>query len=265
VKSVPLFAAAIAAIVLTFPWPAPAPIPTISEFEAGLLIVFYAFVGFEGAVIPAGETKNPASVLPRAILITIAVTTLLYFVVQLAFVSALPGGATDDKAPLIDLGTWLAGPTGAAILTLAAIASLAGGLHGIMTSAPRVTYALGALGDLPRWFGRVQSKLETPANSILFFALFTAALAVSGSFVWLAVVSTLARMIVYIVTIAALPRAPGDRQMGSKHWLLGGLGILVCLWAAAQADSKAWLTLGALSVIGLLLYAIAARPRSTAD
>ncbi len=256
-KSAPLFVAAIAAIALTFPWPAPAPTPTLTQFEAGLLIVFYAFVGFENAVIPAGETKNPSNVLPRAILVTIAVTTLLYFVVQLAFVSALPGGAADEKAPLIDLGWWLAGSVGAATLTLAAVASLAGSLHGIMTSTPRVTYALGLRGDIPAWFARVQPKFETPANSIVFFAFFSGALAVSGSFVWLAVVSTLARMFVYAVTIAALRRAPGRRDLGPIHYVVGALGILVCVWAAAQADAKAWITLVALAAAGLLLYAIA--------
>ena len=254
-KSVPLFAAAIAAIALTFPWPTPGPVPTLTEFEAGLLIVFYAFVGFESAVIPAGETENPSKNLPRAILITIGVTTLLYFLVQLAFVSALPNGGTDEKAPLIDLGSWLAGPVGAATLTLAAVASLAGSLHGIMTSTPRVTYALGLRGDVPAWFARVQPKFETPANSIIFFALFAGALAVSGSFVWLAVISTLARMIVYSITIAALPRAPGRRQLGAAHYIVGALGVLVCVWAASQADAKAWMTLGALAGAGLLLFA----------
>jgi amino acid transporter len=262
-KSIPLFAAAIAAIALTFPWPAPSAAPTLTEFEAGLLIVFYAFVGFESAVIPAGETKDPSKNLPRAILITIGVTTLLYFLVQLAFVSALPAGGTDEKAPLIDLGSWLAGPLGAAILTLAAVASLAGSLHGIMTSTPRVTYALGARGDVPAWFARVQPKFETPANSIIFFALFAGALAVSGSFVWLAVISTLARMIVYSVTIAALPRAPGRRHLGPVHYIVGALGILVCVWAAAQADAKAWMTLGALAAGGLLLFAVARLGRLT--
>lgn len=256
-KAVPLFIAAIAVIAITFPWPAPEPVPTVTEFEAGLLIVLYAFVGFEQAVVPAGETRNPASVLPRAIFITIGVTTLLYFLVQLAFVSALPGGATDDKAPLIDLGAWLAGPFGAAALTLTAMASLGGSLHGIMTSTPRVSYALASRRDLPAWFGRVHPRFETPANSILFFAIVAAALAISGSFVWLAVVSTLARMIVYAVTIAALPRAPGKRRLASWHWFVGAVGILVCAWAASQADLKAWSTLAALSAVGLLLYAIA--------
>lgn len=256
-KSLPLFVAAIATIALTFPSPAPAPVPTVTEFEAGLLIVFYAFVGFESAVIPAGETKDPSKNLPRAILITIGVTTLLYFLVQLAFVSALPNGGTDEKAPLIDLGSWLAGPVGAAALTLAAVASLAGGVQGNMTSTPRITYALGLRGDVPAWFARVQPKFATPANSIIFYALFAGALAVSGSFVWLAVVSTLARMIVYSVTIAALPKAPQRRRLTTVHYIVGIAGILVCIWAAAQADAKAWTTLAALSAVGLLLYAIA--------
>ena len=260
-KALPLFIAAVAAIALTFPWPTPEPAPTLTEFEAGLLIVLYAFVGFEQVVVPAGETRNPGRVLPRAIFITIGVTTLLYFLVQLAFVSALPGGATDDKAPLIDLGTWLAGPFGAAALTLTAMASLAGSLHGIMTSTPRVSYALATRSDLPAWFGRVHSRFETPANSILFFAILAGALAISGSFVWLAVVSTLARMIVYAVTIAAGSRAPGGRRLGAGHWLVGAVGILICAWAAYQADAKAWTTLAALSAIGLLLYAIASRGR----
>jgi amino acid transporter len=253
-KSAPLFLAAVAAIALTFPWPDPGPAPSLTQFEAGLLIVFYAFVGFENAVIPAGETKNPSKVLPRAILITIAVTTLLYFLVQLSFVSALPGGAPDDKAPLIDLGSWLAGPAGAAALTLAAIASLAGSLHGLMTSTPRVTYALGLRGDVPAWFARVQPRFETPANSIIFFALCSTALAITGSFVWLAVVSTLARMFVYAVTIAALPRAPDRPRITLAHWVSGAMGIAICAWAAAQADARAWITLGALACAGLVLY-----------
>ena len=263
-KAVPLFIAAAVAIALTYPWPAPSPAPTLTEFETGLLIVLYAFVGFEQVVVPAGETKNSASVLPRAIFITIGVTTLLYFLVQLAVVSALPGVAAGEKAPLIDLGAWLAGPFGAVALTLTAMASLAGSLHGIMTSTPRVSYALASRNDLPAWFGRVHERFETPANSILFFAVLAAILAISGSFVWLAVVSTLARMIVYAVTIAALPRAPGRRQLTPWHWLLGAVGILICAWAASQADLKAWTTLAALSAVGVLLYAIASRRGSSA-
>ena len=259
-KAVPLLIAAITALLLTFPPPAPGPLPEFGAFETGALLVFYAFVGFENAVVPAGETRDSKRVLPRAILTTIGVTTLLYFLVQMAFVSALPGGGSDDKAPLIDLGAWLAGPTGAMILTLAAIASLGGNLHGILASTSRVTSALAERGDLPRWFAAVSPRFVTPANSIAFLALLSAALALIGSYVWLAVISTLARLIVYAVTIAALPRAPG-RPARIPPWLTatGAAGIALCIWGAFQATAQAWLTLGGLALAGALLYAVARR------
>jgi basic amino acid/polyamine antiporter, APA family len=265
-KALPLAVAAVAALILFAPIPAPGAPPPLSQVETGALLVFYAFVGFENLVVPAGETRQPGKTLPRAIFVSIAATTLLYFLVQLAFVTVFPSGGANAGAPLIDLGIRLWGPAGAAILTLAAIASLGGNLHGIMTSAPRLTYAMGERGDLPGWFASVSTRFATPANSIVFLALTTAALAISGSFVWLAVVSTLARMFVYAITIAALPRAPERPRITALHWVSAAIGIAVCAWAAAQADARAWLILAALAVAGLVLYALASlsRRRGTA-
>lgn len=258
-KALPLLIFAIAALALFAPLPAPGPLPPLNQFEAGALLVFYAFVGFENVVVPAGETRRPSTTLPRAILITIASTALLYFLVQLAFVTVFPNGGPDTDAPLIDLGSVVAGPAGAAVLTLAAIFSLAGNLHGNMTATPRVTYAMGGRGDLPPWFARVSKRFETPANSILFMAAVAAALALTGSFVWLAVVSTLARLFVYAATIAALPKAPERPPVTAIHWVSGAIGIALCAYAALQADAKAWWTLGVLALVGLVLYALAAR------
>jgi amino acid transporter len=260
-KALPLAVAAVAALLMFGPIPPPGAPPPLSEFEPGALLVFYAFVGFENLVVPAGETRRAATTLPRAILLTIGATTLLYFLVQLAFVTVFPDGGPKSEAPLIDLGARLAGPTGAVLLTIAAIASLGGNLHGIMTAVPRLTWAMGERRDLPSWFAAVSPKYRTPANSIVFLAAVAALLAVSGSFVWLAVVSTLARMIVYAVTIAALPRAPERPRLSPLHWVSGAVGIAICAWAAAQADAKAWLTLGALALAGLLLFAVVSRRR----
>jgi APA family basic amino acid/polyamine antiporter len=260
-KALPLIVAAVVALILFAPIPAPGAPPPLSDFEAGALLVFYAFVGFENLVVPAGETRQPAITLPRAILLSIGATTLLYFLVQLAFVTVFPSGRADADAPLVDLGTRLIGPAGAAVLTLAAVASLAGNLHGIMAAVPRLTSAMGDRGDLPHWFGAVSERFRTPTNSICFLALFTAVLAISGSFVWLAVVSTLARMFVYAVTIASLPRAPQRPRITTWHWISGAVGIAVCAWAAAQANANAWMTLGALAGAGLVLYGLAAMLR----
>jgi hypothetical protein len=62
-------------------------------------------------------------------------------------------------------------------------------------------------------------------------------------------------MIIYSVTILALPRAPErPERIGASHWLIATIGVLICVLVAAQADRTAWLTLAALSGVGLLLY-----------
>ncbi|HKX91996.1 MAG TPA: APC family permease [Sphingomicrobium sp.] len=256
-KVLPLLLFSVAAILLAFPPPSPGPPPPLGALETGVLVVFYAFIGFENATVPAGETRRPETALPRAILTTLAAMTLLYFLVQLAFIMALPGGGTDDKAPLIDLGGHVAGLAGVTIITLTVIASLAGNLHSNLACTPRLTYAMAERGDLPRWFGAVSDRFHTPARSIGFMAVLAAVLALSGSFVLLAAVSVLSRLFVYAVTIAALPRAPGRPRQTLSHWISGAFGIAVCVWAAAQADGKAWTTLGVLAVAGLILYAFA--------
>ncbi len=226
-----------------------------------MLIVFYAFVGFENATVTAGETRDPGRTLPRALIGTIGAVALLYFGVQLAFVAFFPTGLeSGTEAPLLALGDRLVGPVGALILGFAAVFSLAGNLHSNMAATPRVTHAMAERGELPRWLARIHRGFETPAASILFFAAIVAALAISGSFVWLAVISTLARMIVYAVTILALPRAP-DRppRIGASHWALAAIGLLICVLVASQADMTAWLTLVALSASGLFLCLLTQR------
>ena len=88
--------------------------------------------------------------------------------------------------------------------------------------------------------------------------LLGAALALSGSFVWLAIVSTLARLIVYAASIAALPKA---EKPGAGGWAMIAAGLAVCLWAAAQSQWQSWAMLGGLVIAGFLLYGLARMQR----
>jgi amino acid transporter len=183
------------------------------------------------------------------------------------------------EAPLVAFGTRLAGPAGGLLLTAAAIFSLLGNLNGGITSATRATYALGRDGLLPGWFGQVWERFSTPANSILFMGAFIALLAVTGSFVWLAVISTLARLIVYSISIAALPKIErssvtpakagvhaesvwmpafaGMTRMRLATWTMVAAGLAVCLWAALQSEWPSWRMLLILVAAGTALYAAA--------
>jgi amino acid transporter len=246
-------------------WPSPGPLPAPTELEAAALLVFYAFVGFENSVVPAGETADPRRTIPRALIVTLLGTMTLYFLVQLAFVSVMPRGGGGD-APLVEFGRVVAGPAGGLLLTAAALFSLTGNIMGGLTATPRATYALARDGMLPAWFGRVSERYATPANSVLFMGGLIAVLALTGSFVWLAVVSTLARMIVYSASVAALPAT--QRRAGERTrwiiWLLIAAALAVCGWAALQSGWESWRLLIILAGLGLLLFGLA-RLRSRQD
>jgi basic amino acid/polyamine antiporter, APA family len=233
----------------------PAALPPLSDLEIAALLVLYAFVGFENSVVPAGETADAKRTIPRALIATIAGTAILYFVVQLAYVAVMTPGQ-GGEVPMVAFGTALAGTAGGLLMTATAIFSLLGNISAGMTGTTRTTYALGRDGLLPGWFGRVSARFQTPANSVLFMGALIFVLALSGSFVWLAVVSTLARMIVYALSIASLPR---KERLGVGRWALVAAGLAVCLWAALQSEWPSWRMLLILAAAGTLLYLFAQR------
>lgn len=239
--------------------------PPFSATEQASLLVLYAFVGFEQALVPAGETKDPGRTLPRALFLTLGATTLLYFLVQLGYSMAM-AGEPKPEAPLVALGEKLMGPAGAYLLLAAALFSLAGNLLSIATTAPRLTHAFGEAGLLPGWFAAIHPAWRTPHHSILFFGALAAALALSGGFVFLAVVSTLARLVIYLACMAALAvlrrRAGRDAPPQIGLWVAAAAGSAFCGWALTQAKLEAWTTLGALAAAGTILFVFARRART---
>ncbi|HMG46619.1 MAG TPA: APC family permease [Allosphingosinicella sp.] len=254
-KALPLIGLAFWGLIAAASIPAPGPPPPLSTFEGAVLLLLYAFVGFENSTVPADETADPRRTIPRALIATVIATATIYFLIQLAYVSVMPAGAA-PAAPLAAFAEALIGPAGALLLGGVALASVAGNIGSALTSTPRVTFALAGQGSLPRWFGAVSARFATPANSVLFMGLVVAALAVTGSFVWLAIVSTLARLVVYAVSIAALPRAA---KGGAAMWATVVPGLAVCGWAAAQSKWPSWAMLAGALAAGLILYALARR------
>lgn len=233
----------------------------VSEFGETALVLLYAFVGFESAVILAGEGRDPRRDIPRALTLTVLSISVLYFMIQWISISVLPELA-ESKTPLADVAGVLLGASGAMFLTLGAVFSIGGNCSASMLSAPRMTYALAHMGSFPEWFGRVHPRFHTPANSILFYASVALALALSGSFVWLAVVSTLARVLGYILSITALPIMEKTMEPTEDQFRLpGGLlipavALILCLWLVTFASVSAWLTTTGFFVLGSVLYLV---------
>ncbi len=241
-------------------------LPVTGTLGETILILLYAFVGFESAVVPAGEARNPRKDIPRAITFTVLTITVIYFLIQMISVSIMPELAS-SKTPLADVAEILMGATGAAMLTMGAVFSIGGNCSSSMLSAPRMTYALAKLDSLPAWFGVIHPRYKTPLNSILFYAVLGLVLALSGSFIWLAVVSTLARLLSYILGVAALPVLEKriEKTEGQFHlpggYFIPALALLLCLWLVSFASMTAWLTTAGFFALGSVLYLASSRRR----
>ncbi len=233
----------------------------ISELGPTTLLLIYAYVGFETMAVTAGETSRPKHVLPRALVRTVIMTGLLYFVIVLVFVSVIP--AEDyGEAILVDVGRSLAGPTGAMAITLAAVFSIGGNLSGSMLSAPRLVFSLAENRLLPGWFGHINARYSTPDNAILLMGAMALVMALTGSFVKLAVASTVTRLLAYMICIGSLPavrRQADEETRRGAYRLRGGyaipaVGFIICLWMITYATLESWITIGILLAIGAVLY-----------
>ena len=245
--------------------------PEFENIGGTTLLLIYAFVGFEGATIISGETKNPTATLPRALINTTILVAVLYFLIVLVYISVMPD-ATDGSATLIDVGQELMGPAGFILLTLGAFFSIGGNLSSIMLAVPRLPFAMAEERLLPRWFGHVHEKYATPSNSILVLGGLGLVFALSGSFTWLAAASSLTRLISYVLCIGALPvirKKASEEEKANAYGLKGGytipaFALALCLWIGAQASARSWIVTGGLLAVGLALYALAAGRRARA-
>lgn len=236
-----------------------ASLPPLDGLGETVLVLLYAYVGFEGTVVNAGEGRNARRDLPRALVQTIVLIGIMYFLTQVVAAALLPGLAS-SKTALADAAQVLFGASGAVVLTLGAVFSIAGNLSGSILSAPRMTYALARDGSLPAWLAVLHERHHTPNHSIALYGVLCLALALTGTFIWLAVMSTLIRLVTYFLCIAALPRLARRADSVDQELRLPGgplipaVAMALCLWLVTQASPEAWLMLAGFVAAGSGLY-----------
>ncbi|WP_305806240.1 APC family permease [Stenotrophomonas sp. YIM B06876] len=226
--------------------------------EAALLLL-YAYAGFENIPAAAGEYRNPRRDIPFALLTMIISVTVIYAAVQLVAQGTLAGLAS-SPTPLADAAAGFGGEALALILTLGAAVSILGTNSNTMMMGPRFLFALARDGYGPEFLARVHSRFHTPAAAIVTQGLIALALALSGSFVQLALLSMTTRLFAYIGTAAAvivLARRYGDRPDALK--LPGGplIPVAALVLSLGLMASASWQNLAAAAlafVIGAVIY-----------
>ena len=233
--------------------------PATGAFSQSVLLLLYAFTGFEMATIPAGEIRDPQKHLPRALLIAMAVIATTYILIQVVCIGTLPELAKSTK-PLADAGSHFMGTAGGAIISAGAIISVAGNLNITVLSASRVPFAIAERNQLPAFLGRVHKRFFTPHISIIITTGLMLVLTLKSSFVAALTISTIARLVAYAVTCAALPVLRRRAASPAAHFKLRGgpavavAALILSVWLLANSTpTERWQTTAA-AALGLLIY-----------
>jgi len=238
----------------------PVPVPAASGLGEAAILLLFAYAGFENTAAPAGEFKDPKRDVPFALLTMIVVITVLYTLVQLVALGTLPDLASRvEGAPLAESATLVVGVWAGVVMTVGAAISISGNVGNTMLTGPRYLYALAVDGFGPSALARVHPRYKTPAFAIVTQAVVSGALALSGSFVQLAMLSVVARLATYAGTAAAVPVLRRKFPGGEDTIVLPGgptipvLALLVCVVFLASATVANLISgLAGLAVGGLI-------------
>jgi amino acid transporter len=233
--------------------------PDFGSFSKAVLLLVFAFTGFEMAGIPSGEARDPKRHLPFALIVSIAGVTLLYLSIQFVCMETLPGLAGSDK-PLADAARIFLGPWGASLIAAGAVISVAGTLNAIMLAGPRLLFAMAEQGQLPAFLGAAHRRFRTPHAAISVSAVAMLALALSGTFLYAATLSTLIKLLTFMVTCLALIfiRRRGDappalfRLSGGVFIASAALGL--CAWLLASGSWREVRDVSLATVLGMFIY-----------
>jgi len=235
-------------------------VPQYAAFSSAVLLLIYAFVGFEVAVIPAAETKDPAKNFPFALLTALGVCAVVYILIQIVSIGTLPNLATSER-PLADAASSFMGPIGGAFIVAGALVSILGNLNVGLFGASRIVYAMGVAKEVPAFLETTHPRFRTPYVSIILNGLIILFLTIQASFLTAVAIATITRLLVYATTCLSLivfrrrddlPPAPFLVPFGVLAALLS---LALIVWLLTNVDfTKEGLPIVIAAFAGLLLY-----------
>ena len=211
-----------------------------NQWARAIVLLVFAYGGFEAALISAGEAKDPRRDMPFGLLFGLITCAVIYGLIQFVVVGVIPDPARSER-PLADVAQIVMGRGGAALISIGALVSIYGYLSGNTLSTPRATFALAERGDFPSPFAAVHKRFHTPYFSIFVFAMLVWLLALFGSFAGNATLSAGSRLFYYGVVCAALPALRRKQEKPALIQIPGGsviaiVGVLLCAALLTQIE-----------------------------
>jgi len=243
--------------------PKTAQVANTGQWMKAVLLLVFAYGGFETALAPMSEAKNPRRDAPFALFTALLVCTVIYALIQWVVVGALPD-ATHSTRPLADVAGIAVGSAGAGLVAVGALISFYGYLSAKILAMPRVLFALGEKGDFPKFFAAVHPRFQTPYVSIVAFSALVWIFSLIGEFKWNVTLSAVARLLYYGVGCAALPVLRRTQPHGAMFHLPAGnylavFGIVLCLSLVTRVDFGQSLIMAATIGLAFVNWVVARR------
>ncbi|HEY2626429.1 MAG TPA: amino acid permease [Candidatus Udaeobacter sp.] len=243
--------------------------PSSKSLGDAVILLIFAFVGIEVALIPSGEVKNPARTVPRAAYLALVLTTISYIMIQLVAQGTLGSHLANYKdAPLAEAAAKFLGNMGRTILLAGATISAFGFVTSDILSSPRMIFAFGRDGALPAWFAHVHPRYRSPDVAIITYAVLAFGLSVSGTFEQLAVLSNVAVLLMYLLCSAACwflvqrnIRTDGQSFNFPGMKIVPALAIIAITWILAHATLWEFEVNGILLALASIVYLMRAQFR----
>jgi basic amino acid/polyamine antiporter, APA family len=218
-----------------------------------VLLLMFAYGGYETALMVGGEAKDPRRDYPFSLAVALVVCVLIYTMTQWLTISLLPGASMTDR-PMATAAQLMIGVWGARLVSVGVLVSCYGYLSANILGFPRILFAQAEQGDMPQWVAAVHDKFRTPHIAIVIFAICLWFFSLIGSFQWNVAISAMARLIYYASVCAALPVLRRKAGVPEAKFLLplGNifvvLAIAVSLLLFPKLDRRGLLVLGVLAV-----------------
>ncbi len=212
-------------------------------------LIFFAYIGFEDIANIAEETKNPEKTVPRSLIISLIITTIIYVLVATVAVSVVPwqdlaassSGAVSEGPLALVATTALNNPLGGLIFTFIAFFATSSTILVLLIVSSRMLYGMAKEKALPQYFAKIHKKNRTPHIAIIVTALISIAFTLSGSLGTVANLTNFGVFIIFFAVNASLvvyryktrnkPKTKGFRVPGNISWLpvFPALGAIFCL------------------------------------
>ncbi|MBP2098705.1 amino acid permease [Enterococcus rivorum] len=228
---------------------------------SGAALVFFAFLGFDSVSMAAEEVKNPQKDIPKGIIGSIIISTILYIVVTLILTGIVPFTQLGVKDPVAFAMRFIQHSTIGGLISVGAILTLLTVTISMMYSLARVIYAISKDGLLPKFMSKIDEKRRTPKNATYvagLCAMIFAGLVPMELLAELTNIVSLMYLMMMAVGIIKLRKMFGKPKPEEFKVplvpFLPILSIFICMALMLQLKTATWQIFGVTLVIGLVIY-----------